>query len=216
MADPNPLAGMPFAESLAHQMNESLQWMSRMWGNPAAAGPAGGESMFARLPPMPAGLPSMLMPTFDPKELEKRINDLKTVEHWLDMNRALLHSTIQTLEMQRNAIVAMQSMAQPVPATPSASGSGQAGSGATSTGNPQTRGDAAVPPMPFDPAPWWNALQEQFARVAAAAAQPEATEVDPQPQSESETARLQPERTASPAGASKPGRKGSGPPGSSS
>ena len=110
MADPNPLAGMPLAESLANNMNESLQWMSRMWGNSAAAPLPGAEALFGQSPSVP-GLPSMLMPTLDPKELEKRIGDLKTVEHWLDMNRALLHTTIQTLEMQRNAVIALQSMA---------------------------------------------------------------------------------------------------------
>jgi hypothetical protein len=121
MADPNPLAGMPLAESLANNMNESLQWMSRMWGNSAAAPLPGAEALFGQSPSVP-GLPSMLMPTLDPKELEKRIGDLKTVEHWLDMNRALLHTTIQTLEMQRNGIIALQSMAmsaqagRPVPA----------------------------------------------------------------------------------------------------
>ena len=56
----------------------------------------------------------MLMPTFDPKELDKRITDLRTVAHWLDMNRTLLHTTIQALEMQRNAIVAMHAMGRSV------------------------------------------------------------------------------------------------------
>ncbi len=164
MPDPNPLAGMPFAESLANNMNESLLWMSRMWGGAAAAPLAGAESMFGTRP-VPPGLPSMLMPTLDPNELEKRINDLKTVEHWLDMNRALLHATIQTLEMQRNAIVAMQAMAQ---AAPSASATpGVSASAATAASE---RAEAAAVPPPFNPAMWWNALQEQFARVASAAA----------------------------------------------
>ena len=213
MADPKPLAGMPFAESLAHQMNESLQWMSRMWGNPAGA--AGAESVFGPQSAMPSGLPSMLMPTFDPQELEKRINDLKTVEHWLDMNRALLHSTIQTLEMQRNAIVAMQSMARAAPGGSSAVGAGQAGYGATSTATGQARADAAAPPLPFDPAPWWNALQDQFARVAAAAAQSNAPAAGSQSESEVDPAQSQPagERPAS--APAKPGRKASGPTGSS-
>ncbi len=189
MANPNPLAAMPLAESLANQMNESLQWMSRMWGNPAAA--PGSESVFGGQSPLPPGLPSMLMPTLDPKELEKRINDLKTVEHWLDMNRALLHSTIQTLEMQRNAIVTLQSMARPAQAS-SSIGSGHTGSPAASEAAAQPRGDTApaAQPLPFDPTPWWNALQEQFVRVAAAAAaQPEHPAADPQPQRESDRGR---------------------------
>jgi hypothetical protein len=203
MADPNPLAGMPFAESLANQMNESLQWMSRMWGNPAGAPTAAVESAFGRQPPLPPGMPSMLMPTFDPQELEKRINDLKTVEHWLDMNRALLHSTIQTLEMQRNAIVAMQSMARVAPGV-SAAPAGPAGSA-------QTRTDAPAPPLPFDPAPWWNALQEQFARVAAAATQPNPPAATAAPQSGNDPAPAQSgsDRPAPPAGRS--GRKTPGP-----
>jgi hypothetical protein len=202
MADPNPLAGMPLAESLANQMNESLQWMSRMWGNPAAA-LAGAESMFGSQSPLPPGLPSMLMPTLDPKELEKRINDLKTVAHWLDMNRALLQSTIQTLEMQRNAIVALQAMARPAQAGTSVGG-GQAGASAAAETAAQSRTQAPdTQPFPFDPTTWWNALQEQFARVAAAAAtQAESPSAEPQPQREAgsgrpastaERARAQPE-----------------------
>ena len=193
MADPNPLAGMPLAESLTNQMNESLQWMSRMWGNAAAAPIPGAESMFGT-PPLPPGLPSMLMPTLDPNELEKRINDLKTVEHWLDMNRALLHSTIQTLQMQRNAIIALQSMARPPQVSPSAGGA-QPGSGAAPDSAAQPRGGpaAAAQPLAFDPTTWWNALQEQFVRVAAAAAaQPERPAPDAQPQGEADAARPAP------------------------
>jgi hypothetical protein len=160
MADPNPLAGMPLAESLASNMNESLQWMSRLWGG-SAASPLG----------TPAGLPSMMMPTLDPKELERRIADLRTVEHWLDMNRALLHSTISTLEMQRNGLVALQSMAH---VAPSAFGAADARGAPPALAEPvaSPRGDtaAAAAPMSFDPTPWWNALQEQFARVASTAA----------------------------------------------
>ncbi len=190
MANPNPLAGMPLAESLANQMNESLQWMSRMWGNPAAP-LAGAESMFGGPSPLPPGLPSMLMPTLDPKELDKRINDLKTVAHWLDMNRTLLQSTIQTLEMQRNAIVALQAMARPAQA-----GGGQAGSSSASEAAAQSRTEAPGTPLPFDPTTWWNALQEQFARVAAAAAAAQAERPGTEPNPQRETASGRP---ASPA-----------------
>jgi hypothetical protein len=217
MADPNPLAGMPFAESLANQMNESLQWMSRMWGNPAGIPGAGPDSVFGRQPALPPGLPSMLMPTFDPQELEKRINDLKTVEHWLDMNRALLRSTIQTLEMQRNAILALQSMGRSAPGSSppgtgnAAFGAGNVASAGASAPAAQPRGDAgAPPPIPFDPAPWWNALQEQFARVAAAAAQPQPPASGPEPQREADSAPQAPaERPESPP-TGKSGRKTSG------
>lgn len=161
MADPNPLAAMPIAESLAKQMNESLQWMSRMWGG-AGAVPTAVESAFGVQPQLAPG-PSMLMPTLDPNELEKRISVLKTVAHWLEMNRVLLHSTIQTLEMQRNAITAMQSMA-------GATQAGSTPSGAQAQPAASATSESAAAPVSFDPTLWWNALQEQFARVATAAA----------------------------------------------
>jgi hypothetical protein len=214
MTDPNPLAGMPFAESLANQMNESMQWMSRMWGNPVAGAATGAESGFGRQSPLPPGLPSMLMPTFDPQELDKRISDLKTVEHWLDMNRALLHSTIQTLEMQRNAIVAFQAMARPAPGSASVNAPSQAGPPPAAAPASQPRNDAAAPPLPFDPTPWWNALQEQFARVAASAAKPDSAPEDPRPPGEINAAQTQPsERSGPSTAAGKSVRKAPGPSG---
>jgi hypothetical protein len=171
MADPNPLAGMPLAESLANNMNESLQWMSRLWSGSAAGTLAGAESLrnSAQSSLVP-GLPSMLMPTLDPQELDKRISDLRTVEHWLDMNRALLHSTIQTLEMQRNAIVALQSMGRAAsgPAVPGSTGPEPGAAAADAPRQAEVSPGAEA--LPFNPAQWWTALQEQFARVASAAA----------------------------------------------
>ena len=205
MADPNPLAGMPLAESLANNMNESLQWMSRMWGNSAAAPLPGAEALFGQSPSVP-GLPSMLMPTLDPKELEKRIGDLKTVEHWLDMNRALLHTTIQTLEMQRNAVIALQSMAMSAQAGRPVPGSAGTGSAPDAAATAASDSGAGVQPLPFNPAQWWNALHEQFARVASAAAtEAERAAADPQPAREAEAP--PPRGPAEAAPATKAGRK---------
>ena len=181
MADPNPLAGMPLAESLANNMNESLQWMTRLWSGSASAPLAGAESLFNAQSALPPGLPSMLMPTLDPKELEKRITDLRTVAHWLDMNRTLLHTTIQALEMQRTTIVAMQAMGRSAAAGSADFGSADPGAAADAA-RPQGETAAGAQPAAFNPALWWNALQEQFARVASAAAaeaQPAAGTQDP-------------------------------------
>jgi hypothetical protein len=40
-------------------------------------------------------------PTLDPKELEKRIQDLRTVKFWLEQNTQAVSATIQALEVQR-------------------------------------------------------------------------------------------------------------------
>jgi hypothetical protein len=66
--------------------------------------------MFRRLwGPLGVPVPGMAMPTMDPKEVEKRIADLKSVEGWLAMNLNMVRMAIQGLEMQRTALEAMKS-----------------------------------------------------------------------------------------------------------
>ena len=70
--------------------------------------------MFRRLwGPLGVPIPGMAVPTFDPKEVEKRIVELKSVEAWLQMNMNMLKFSIQGLEMQRAALQAMKSAAEP-------------------------------------------------------------------------------------------------------
>ena len=58
----------------------------------------------------PFNLPSNMTPTMDIDELDKRIADLKTVEQWLNMNLGMLRGTIQTMEIQRGTLAALQEM----------------------------------------------------------------------------------------------------------
>ena len=58
----------------------------------------------------PFNLPSTMTPTMDIDELDKRIADLKTVEQWLNMNLSMLRGTIQTMEIQRGTLAALQEM----------------------------------------------------------------------------------------------------------
>ena len=70
--------------------------------------------MFRRLwGPLGVPIPGMAMPTFDPKEVEKRIAELKSVEAWLTMNLNMLKFSIQGLELQRAALQAMKSASEP-------------------------------------------------------------------------------------------------------
>ncbi len=64
-----------------------------------------------------ASLPSMgqwIAPTLDPEELEKRIQELKTVQFWLEQNARLLATTIQALEVQRMTLSTLQNMNLPL------------------------------------------------------------------------------------------------------
>lgn len=65
--------------------------------------------MFRRLwGPLGLPVPGMAMPTLDPKEIEKRVADLKSVEAWLAMNLNMVRYAVQGLEMQRSALEAMK------------------------------------------------------------------------------------------------------------
>lgn len=67
--------------------------------------------MFRRLwGPLGVPLPGMAMPTLDPQEIEKRIQELKSVEVWLNMNLNMLRMAIQGLEMQKAGLTAMRQM----------------------------------------------------------------------------------------------------------
>jgi hypothetical protein len=65
--------------------------------------------MFRRLwGPLGVPLPGMAMPTLDPDEIQKRINDLRSVEGWLNMNVNMVKVAIQGLELQRATLQAMR------------------------------------------------------------------------------------------------------------
>lgn len=69
--------------------------------------------MFRRLwGPLGVPVPGMAMPTLDPQELEKRIQELRSVEMWLNMNLNVLRAAIQGLEMQKAGLQGMQGMQQ--------------------------------------------------------------------------------------------------------
>ena len=112
------------------------------------------------------GIGQWVAPTLNPEELEKRIEELRTVQFWLEQNARMLGATIQALEVQRMTLSTLKamnvqmselrdSMKLPVPAT---------------------AGGAAAPAGVVDPMQWWGALTQQFTRLAAEAMKDNATE----------------------------------------
>jgi len=101
----------------------------------------------------PAGMPQAaqwVTPTLDPKELEKRIQELKSVQFWLDQNAKALSATIQALEVQRMTLETLQGM-----------NLGAADVAAAMQGQGNT--------SPVDPMQWWGAISQQFQTIAAQA-----------------------------------------------
>ncbi len=103
------------------------------------------------------GLPSALAPTVDIAELDKKITDLKAVEQWLEVNQNLLRSSIQTLEVQRNTIAAVQAFGDTLKDT----------NQTTKAKNSAPSIEALMPGL--DTQAWWNLLQGQFNQIAQTA-----------------------------------------------
>jgi len=142
-----------------------------------------------------AGLPNMgqwIAPTLNPEELDKRIQELKTVQFWLDQNAKLLGATIQGLEVQKLTLNTLQSMNFPLaeigealkiklPSAPAASVF--AAPEPAPAPAPTPAAAPAVQPEPpaaasadtpaaaplVDPMQWWGALTQQFTEIAAKA-----------------------------------------------
>ncbi|MBP6339299.1 MAG: hypothetical protein KA375_16985 [Vitreoscilla sp.] len=130
-------------------------------------------------------------PTLNPEELEKKIEELRTVQFWLEQNARMLGATIQAMEVQRMTLSTLKSMnvsmgelrdsmtlkvpeAQPEPepkanpfAAPPAPAK-PAASPAAKKAAPKAAAAAAVPGV-VDPMQWWGALTKQFTELAAGA-----------------------------------------------
>ena len=137
----------------------------------------------------PAGMPQAaqwVTPTLDPKELEKRIQELKSVQFWLDQNAKTLSATIQALEVQRMTLKTLQGM-----------NLGMADVAASMTG----KAKAAQPVV--DPMQWWGAVSQQFQSIAAKTMQ----EMQEHSASAAKASKSQPAKTAAAKKATKPTAK---------
>jgi peptidoglycan hydrolase CwlO-like protein len=101
--------------------------------------------------PMAYPMQSLLTSALNVEELEKKIAELKTVEHWLQTNVALLQMTIKTLEYQKTILEQ------------------------TNTG---VRGETSLADMAMWP---WKAMQDAAAAAAAKSSAPEASAAQRKP-----------------------------------
>jgi hypothetical protein len=139
----------------------------------------------------PQGMPNMaswVAPTLSVEELDKRIQELKTVQFWLEQNTNALKATIQALEVQKMTLSTLQGMnvnmselakafTAKMPdlhpkdtAKPEETNSATAASSdhaKTSAEGNTTQGPGQGPAV--DPMQWWGSLTQQFQNIAAAA-----------------------------------------------
>lgn len=130
-------------------------------------------------------------PTLNPEELEKKIEELRTVQFWLEQNARMLGATIQAMEVQRMTLSTLKSMnvsmgelrdsmtlkmpeAQPEPEPEPKVNPFAAPPPAKPAAKPATKkaapmAGAAATPGVVDPMQWWGALTKQFTELAAGA-----------------------------------------------
>jgi hypothetical protein len=121
------------------------------------------------------GVGQWVTPTLDPAELEKRINELRTVQFWLEQNARMLTTTIQALEVQKMTLttlrtmnVRMDDLRESLMARPSSTAPGATTAEAPAAGGAEATGGGDAPPA-VDPMRWWGSLTEQFTSLATQA-----------------------------------------------
>lgn len=189
MKPKGPAAGLPFANT----MGDSFDLMKKMWGMAGLPGMPNAGNLASMAMRLPQQLPSMVAPTLDVNELDKRIADLRAVEAWLELNSSMLRTTIQTLEVQRATIATLKGIsgAMLAPLTkpgqkPDAGGlppnafamppmpAVEEPAAARKSSRKRHKAKPPHPPTvaeaPLNPTAWWNTLQDQFTKIAATAA----------------------------------------------
>ena len=127
------------------------------------------------------GMGQWIAPTLNPEELEKRIEELRTVQFWLEQNARMIGATIQALEVQRMTLSTLKTMnvslgdlaeslkiRMPAPAAEPAPPAAQPVRAApVPTPEPEADGAPSAPPGVVDPMQWWGALTRQFTELAS-------------------------------------------------
>lgn len=164
----------------AGPMGDTLEFVKKLWGGMSVP-----------------GMPAMVAPTLSVEELEQKINDLKTVESWLNVNMSMLRNTIQAMEVQRATIGTLQSMSaafqsavdssaehkfdaaafwaslQPAKPAPAAAGAKAAEPEPAPAPAPAPEPKATVSApdelaaQMASPAAWWGILQNQFKQAVS-------------------------------------------------
>jgi hypothetical protein len=140
---------------------------------------AGGATQ--SIPQLP-NLGNWVAPTLNVEELDKRIEELKAVQFWLDQNAMALKATIQALEVQKMTLATLKGMNfnfgdvanafKPKatdavkPVAPKVAE--KVADAATVADKPSEKSGAPVAGV-IDPMQWWGSLTKQFGEIAATA-----------------------------------------------
>jgi hypothetical protein len=168
-------ASKPFAFS---QFVPGFDFLKNLAGG-AAASPGA-------VPGLPS-LSSWVAPTLSIEEVDKRIQELKTVQYWLEQNGHALKATIQALEVQKMTLSTLRGMNVRMEDLANAFTRPAAAPEPEPEPEPEAQPEADEPPAPkrakaasgaaqdtagvVDPVQWWGALTQQFQQIASSALQ---------------------------------------------
>jgi len=158
-------------------MTDTLDFVKNLWGS--------------------MSVPGLTAPTLSVEELDKKINDLKAVEAWLNLNMSMLRGSIQALEVQRGTIATLKSVGASLAAAVNQGSSDKsifdanpyasaffhhareadkeqaaapappAAEAPKAEARPEAKADASA--QMAAPAAWWNLLQDQFKQAVSTA-----------------------------------------------
>lgn len=180
MQNPFQQAGQASAES-----QDPLAFVKKLWGD--------------------MQLPGMVTPNLSLDDLDKQIQDLKTIESWLTLNMNMLRGSIQALEVQRATIAALKTMGESFTKTANGAAASSSNASWPMPDNAQASNAAAFDPLlaeneeadeedespsseakaseasapPVNPAAWWTVLQDQFKQALQTAMQDHGVEAAP-------------------------------------
>ena len=133
------------------------------------------------------GAAGWVAPTLNVEDIQKRIEELKAVQFWLEQNSRALSATIQALEVQKMTLSTLSAMnvsmgdlasafqVKPTPKTeapeaspePEAPKSPEAPEAPEASKVAQEKGTPEAPKAAVDPLAWWGAVTQQFQQIAS-------------------------------------------------
>jgi hypothetical protein len=145
------------------------------------------------------GMASWVAPTLSVEEIDKRIQELKSVLFWLEQNTTALKATIQAMEVQKMTLSTLQSMnvnmadlakaftakapvaeasaaPEPAPAQAEAAPEPEVAQEKSAPKSSEKTSEKTSAKPAVDPMQWWGALTQQFQDIAAAAVKDVAAE----------------------------------------
>jgi len=98
---------------------DAMAFMQKMWNPFGIPIPGfGAPDPTANVPGgMPFPNPAAMFAALDPAEVERKINELKVIEGWLQMSLSMTQMSVKTLELQKASLEAMRAAHKPKPET---------------------------------------------------------------------------------------------------